>query len=122
MKYNFLVICVDQMQTFSLGCNGNKQVKTPNLDKLGLEGTSFRRAYCANTVCMPSRASMFTGLTPKQHGLTTNGMKLPEEIPTIAGVLHKNGYKTYGAGKFHVQQTHDDETIHSYENKHFWAN
>ncbi len=117
---NFLIFCVDQMQSFHLGCNGNKQVKTPNLDKLAQEGTTFSRAYCANTVCMPSRASMFTGLTPKQHGLTTNGMKLNEDLPTIAETLHNNGYRTYGAGKFHIQQTHCDESVKSLESKVSW--
>ncbi|OON93512.1 MAG: hypothetical protein ATN31_06055 [Candidatus Epulonipiscioides saccharophilum] len=121
-KPNFLVICVDQMQSYSLGINGNEQIKTPNLDELGKTGTSFNRAYCANSVCMPSRASMFTGLTPKQHGLTVNGMKLNEDLPTIAGVLHKNGYRTYGAGKFHLQPTRPLVEVDSFERMDLWEN
>ncbi|MFI3236419.1 MAG: sulfatase-like hydrolase/transferase [Lachnospiraceae bacterium] len=104
-KPNYLVFCVDQMQSFAMGCNGNTQVKTPNLDSLAAEGTSFCRAYCANTTCMPSRASIFTGLTPKQHGCISNGVMLPESIPTIVEALSNHGYRTYGSGKFHLQST-----------------
>ncbi len=104
-KMNFLIFMVDQMQSFSLGCNGNTQVKTPNLDELASEGVSFRRAYCPNPTCMPSRSSFITGLTPKQHGCITNGTNLPETIPTIPEVLHQKGYRTYCGGKFHFQAT-----------------
>lgn len=115
---NYLVFCVDQMQSFSLGCNGNTQVKTPNLDQLASEGTTFQRAYCANTTCMPSRASIFTGLTPKQHGCISNGVTLPETMPTVVDALRNHGYRTYGSGKFHLQSTNQPDT--SWESQARW--
>ena len=100
---SFLVICVDQMQGACLGIHGHPDVQTPNLDALARSGTSFRRAYCANSVCMPSRASMITGLTPRQHGVITNGTNLPGEVPTLGAALMGAGYRTHAAGKLHLQ-------------------
>ena len=103
MRPNFLVIIVDQMNSFSLGWNGNQEVQTPHLDQLGREGVSFTRAYPTNPVCQPSRASLHTGLTPRQHGLTTNGCNLDERIPTLTGTLSEHGYRTHCVGKIHLQ-------------------
>ncbi|MBF0245791.1 MAG: sulfatase-like hydrolase/transferase [Planctomycetes bacterium] len=100
---NFLVICMDQISAFSLACNGNKVVKTPNMDRLAAGGVNFTRAYCSNPVCMPNRASFITGLTPRQHGLLTNGSFLPEDVPTLGGALAAKGYRTHSVGKLHFQ-------------------
>ncbi|MCF7816405.1 MAG: sulfatase-like hydrolase/transferase [Kiritimatiellales bacterium] len=100
---NFLVICCDQLQSYSLACNGNKDVKTPNIDRLARDGCSFRRAYCNNSVCMPARSTMITGLYPRQHGCITNGTVLPESVPTLPQVLSRHGYRTHSVGKLHLQ-------------------
>lgn len=100
---NFLIFCVDQMSSFSLGCHGNPDVRTPRLDRLASEGVSFRRGYCNNSVCMPSRSTMITGLTPRQHGCLTNGTSLPARIPTITQALVDAGYRTHAVGKLHYQ-------------------
>ncbi len=103
MRPNFLIIIVDQMNSFSLGWNGNAEVQTPHLDQLCQEGVSFSRAYPTNPVCQPSRASLHTGLTPRQHGLTTNGCNLDERIPTLTGTLAAHDYRTHCVGKIHLQ-------------------
>lgn len=100
---NFLVFCVDQMQSYCLGCNGHPVVKTPNIDALAARGVNFNRAYCNNPVCMPSRATMITGKTPRQHGLLTNGNILSPEVPTVTQALADAGYRTHSAGKLHLQ-------------------
>ena len=100
---NFLVFIVDQMNSFSLGYHGNPDVRTPNIDKLCAEGASFNRAYCSNPVCSPSRATLHTGLTPRQHGLITNGCKLTDQITTLPQVLADNGFRTHCVGKIHLQ-------------------
>ena len=100
---NFLVFIVDQMNSFSLGYHGNPDVRTPNIDKLCTEGASFNRAYCSNPVCSPSRATLHTGLTPRQHGLITNGCKLTDQITTLPQVLADNGFRTHCVGKIHLQ-------------------
>ena len=100
---DFLIFIADEMQSFSLGCNGNPDVKTPNIDRLAREGCTFRRAYCNNPVCMPSRATLLTGLTPRQHGCVTNGMILQESVPTLTKALTDQGYRTHSIGKIHLQ-------------------
>ena len=100
---NFLVFCADQMQSACLGCNGNEGIETPNIDALAAGGTTFRRAYVNNSVCQPSRASMITGKTPRQHGLLTNGCCLSEDVPTLTGAVAQAGYRTHAVGKLHLQ-------------------
>ncbi len=100
---SFLFFCADQMQSACLGIHDHPDVRTPNLDRLAREGTSFTRAYCPNPVCMPSRSSVITGLTPRGHGVISNGHKLPEQLPTFPGVLADAGYRTHAAGKLHLQ-------------------
>ena len=91
---NFLIFVVDQMQSFSLGCHGNPDVRTPNLDRLAQSGVSFTRAYCNNPACAPSRATILTGLTPRQHGCITCGNILPEHVPTVTQALANAGLST----------------------------
>jgi len=100
---SFLIFCTDQMQSFCVGAHGNADVSTPNLDRLAESGTTFRRAYCANPVCTPSRASLITGLTPRQHGVLTNGTPLPEHVTTATAALAAAGYRTHAVGKLHLQ-------------------
>lgn len=100
---NFLFICCDQLQSYALGCNGNPDVKTPNIDRLASDGCSFRRAYCNNSVCMPARSTLITGMYARQHGCITNGTKLPESVPTLPQALIRHGYRTHAVGKHHFQ-------------------
>jgi arylsulfatase A-like enzyme len=121
---NFLVICMDQISAFSIACNGNKVVKTPNMDRLAAQGVNFTRAYCSNPVCMPNRASFITGLTPRQHGLLTNGSFLPENVPTIGEALIQKGYRTHSVGKLHFQPVGPNKVgdgRESLEAGHRWA-
>lgn len=125
MAPNFLILIVDQMNSFSLGRNGNPDVKTPNLDRLCREGVGFRRAYTSNPVCQPSRATLHTGLTPRQHGLITNGCSLDARIPTVTGVLAANGYRTHCVGKIHLHpfstdQLNADGDPVSWESRDHW--
>lgn len=100
---SFLVFCLDQVGAHSLGAYGNTDVRTPNIDRLASQGRLAQRAYCNNPVCMPSRATLVTGLTPRQHGCITNGVPLPENVPTLGDALGGVGYRTFSAGKLHLQ-------------------
>ncbi|MBI2438106.1 MAG: sulfatase-like hydrolase/transferase [Lentisphaerae bacterium] len=101
-KPNVLIFCVDQMRADYLSCAGNPVVKTPNLDSLASRGVIFQRSYCNNPICMPARATMFTGLLPRDHGLRTNGQFMRPDLPTLLGVLAGAGYRTHAAGKLHL--------------------
>ncbi len=101
-RLSFLCLVVDQMRGDHMGCAGNPVIRTPNLDRLAASGTRFSRAYCNNPLCMPSRATLFTGQTPRGHGVRTNGIPLAREIPTVPGALAEAGYRTHSVGKIHL--------------------
>lgn len=80
-KPNVLIFCVDEMRADYMGCAGNKIIQTPNLDTLASQGVLFKRSYCNNPICMPARASMFTGLLPRDHGVRVNGYLPHKDSP-----------------------------------------
>jgi arylsulfatase A-like enzyme len=100
---NVLLILTDQHRADHMSCAGNPIVKTPNLDRLAQEGIRFTNAYCANPMCMPNRASIFTGVYPNVHGLRSNGINLPNRVETFVETMRKRGYVTYNVGKMHLQ-------------------
>ena len=102
-KKNVLFIITDQHRADHMSCAGNPIIKTPNLDKLASEGVRFTSVYVANPICMPNRASIFTGLYPNMHGARTAGMNLPMDVPTFTEALLNDGYHTIQIGKLHLQ-------------------
>ena len=111
---NFLIIITDQQRGDALGCawpqwrDGGGQaagavLQTPNLDRLAAEGVRLTRAYVNNPLCMPSRSTLLTGLTPRGHGVRTNGINLDPRLPTITGALAAAGYRTHSVGKIHTR-------------------
>ena len=110
--FNVLFIAADDLNC-SLGCYGNLDVLSPNLDRLASEGTLFRKAYCQQAVCNPSRASLMTGLRPdtiKVWDLRTDfRMAVPDAV-TLPQHFKNNGYFTRCIGKmFHNMGDLDDE-------------
>jgi arylsulfatase len=99
---NFLIICTDQMRADHVGCAGNPVIRTPHLDALAAQGVNLGRAYANNPMCMPGRATLFTGLTPRGHRVRTNGIPLDRSIPTLPGALAEVGYHTALIGKVHL--------------------
>ncbi len=100
---NILIITTDQQRTDSLSCYGSTFTDTPHLDRLAAEGVCLERAYCANPVCTPARASIFTGRYPSRHGAWNVGMNVPEEELMISHRLADVGYRTHYIGKAHFQ-------------------
>ena len=66
---NLVFILTDNHGAWTLGCYGNQDIRTPNLDRMASEGMQFMRAMASNPVCSPTRATYLTGLIPSQHGL-----------------------------------------------------
>ena len=100
---NILIFMTDGHRADTLGCYGNPILKTPNVDALAREGVRFTRAFCPHTVCMPTRATVFTGRYPHTHGVRANGIPLPKGEVTLPQVLAGNGYRTGAAGKLHFE-------------------
>src|ERR1700744_5790929 len=105
-----LFITTDQQRFDSLGVNGNKFCRTPNIDALARNGINYTRAYNQNTVCMPARSSMLTGQYVRTHGVFANGVPLPVDAPSVARYLkEKAGYKTALIGKAHFEPAFDQK-------------
>lgn len=100
-KPNVLLIMTDQHRMDAIGAYGNGVIRTPNLDALAAGGTRFTNCWTPHPVCMPSRASIFTGRYPSAHGVRTNGIRLAKHEVTLAQAMRDSGYETFGAGKFH---------------------
>jgi len=112
---NILLLTTDEQHCRTLGAYGNPEVRTPHLDQLGEEGVVFDRAYCANPLCSPSRASILTGQYPSRHGCWTVGVNLPSDAWSVADVLARSGYQTAALGKMHLQAAHPNEGNESAE-------
>ena len=102
-KPNILFIVTDDQRFDTIHALGNKEIITPNLDKLAQRGTSFVRAHIAGgtcgAVCMPSRAMILSGRNP--FHLEELGGNIPEHHKTLAETFKNNGYETIGLGKWH---------------------
>ncbi|MBD2841889.1 sulfatase family protein [Erythrobacter rubeus] len=104
---NILLIMTDQHRADHTGFGGNRVVQTPHLDGLAARGTVFDKAYVANPICMPNRASIMTGLMPSAHGSTMNGISLDWGARTFARSAREAGYRTALIGKSHLQIMND---------------
>lgn len=100
---NVILIMCDDLGWGDVGFNGNKKIKTPNLDRLAAQGTKFNRFYSGGSVCSPTRASCLTGRNPFRMGIYTanKGFMKPEEI-TLPELLKTKGYNTGHFGKWHL--------------------
>lgn len=110
---NVLFIAIDDLRP-ELGCYGQTQIKSPNIDKLADEGMLFERAYCQVPVCGASRASLLSGIRPTRQRFVTFYSKVEEEVPgavTLPEHFKNNGYHTISLGKvFH----HGDDSEQSW--------
>ena len=109
-KNNVLLIVVDDLNT-SLGCYGNKEVKTPNIDRLAAMGVMFDRAYCQYPLCNPSRVSFLSGKRPENTGVYVLNVPARKALPDavlLPQYFKNQGYYTAGAGKvFHNAKMSD---------------
>lgn len=117
---NFLVLYCDQLRADALGCYGSSIGATPVLDRFAGEGVLFENHYATNPVCMPSRASLFTGQHPQAHGVLDNGVPLRECEPTLPGVLAGSGYRTHSIGKIHLTPTEAEAASGCRESTALW--
>jgi arylsulfatase A-like enzyme len=99
---NLILIIADDVSASDIGCYGNPDVRTPNLDRLAAEGQMWSRAYLTASVCSPSRCSIITGRYPHNTGAAELHTALPEGQPLFPRQLREIGYWTAQAGKWHL--------------------
>ncbi len=99
---NVVVVFPDGHRGHDLGHVGNRQVMTPNLDRLARESVCFQHAYATSTVCTPSRGSLLTGLHAAHHMAMANELPVRTDVPSIGTELRDHGYATGYIGKWHL--------------------
>ncbi|MHC4443545.1 MAG: sulfatase family protein [Planctomycetota bacterium] len=99
---NVIILMTDQMRAQAMGCAGNQQVYTPNLDRLADEGVYLSNMIANNPVCCPARATIMTGMYPHRHGMIVNDLRFRERNRTLAEMLVDEGYATAFVGKWHL--------------------
>lgn len=102
-KPNILFLLTDDQRYDTIHRLGNEQIKTDNLDRLVEDGVSFSNAHIASgtsgAVCMPSRSMIHSGRS--LFHIQGVGENIPQNHITLGEALQKEGYNTYGIGKWH---------------------
>ena len=100
-KPHVLLLINDEHRPDVLPIEGDRQVRTPTLDRFINEGVYFRNAYTSSPICVPARQSFISGLYPRNCGSLNFGDPMPTEVRTIPGYLGNYGYYSCAAGKMH---------------------
>jgi arylsulfatase A-like enzyme len=102
-KPNIVFLFADDLGYGDLGCYGQKTIRTPNLDRLAVQGTRFTDCYAGSTVCAPSRCSLMTGYH-MGHAHIRGNVRVPlrYQDKTVAEVLKAAGYTTGIIGKWGI--------------------
>lgn len=100
---DFLIFLSDQHDGRIQAHNGDRIVRTPNLDALAAEGVCFSDAYTPCPLCVPARMSLLTGQLPSKTGVFTNSGSIHPEMPTFLHSLANAGYETVLCGRMHFE-------------------
>ncbi|MFD0676131.1 MULTISPECIES: sulfatase-like hydrolase/transferase [unclassified Paenibacillus] len=120
---NIVFILSDDQGAWAMGCAGNSEIRTPNLDRIASEGMRFSSFFCTSPVCSPARASLLTGRIPSQHGVhdwiceDPAGAESPEYLQGQIGytdILKANGYHCGISGKWHLGNSFQAQKGFSY--------
>jgi arylsulfatase A-like enzyme len=101
-KPNIVFLFADQLRYQACGFAGDERARTPNIDRLAAEGTSFENAVSCFPLCGPMRASLFTGKYPTSTGTFRNDIRCMPDPDAIGHVLQNGGYKNAYIGKWHL--------------------
>ena len=132
---NVIFILSDDQGPWAMGCAGNDEIDTPNLDRLAATGMRFDNFFCASPVCSPARATLLTGRIPSQHGVQdwlaagntvaeyepARGGELTEYLkgqPGYTDFLAEAGYHCGISGKWHMGDSHHAQKSFEYWQVH----
>ncbi len=114
---NVVLVVADDLAAWMLGCYGNREIHTPNIDRLSTAGTVFSNSYCCTPISSASCATLLSGRTPRQHGIQDFLTAKPETNPDqgqaappasfanellASDVLAQAGYRCGYVGKWHL--------------------
>ncbi len=143
---NIVLIVADDLGYGDVGFNGQKLIKTPNIDRLAADGLRFNQFYAGTTVCAPSRSALMTGQHTGHTFIRGNKGMIPEgqqpiadSVTTLAEMLKKTGYTTAAFGKWglgpvgsegdpnrqgfdHFYGYNCQSLAHRYYPEHLWKN
>lgn len=131
---NIIFILADDLGYGDLGCYGQQQIRTPNLDSMARKGMRFTQHYAGSPVCAPSRAVLMTGRDPGHARVRGNyekgpqgfgaGLALKDEDLTIAEILKARGYQTGLVGKWGlgVQGTSGEPRLQGFDYSYGYLN
>ena len=103
-KPNVVLIYIDDLGYGDIGCYDCEDIPTPHIDRLAKEGVRFTASYITNPPCCPSRCALMMGQYGQRFGKygMSRGLPIPEDRPTLAKFMGKNGYVTGQIGKWDV--------------------
>ena len=101
-KPNILFVFSDQHRWSDLGCYGNREVLSPNLDGFAAGAVRFNHGISNAPLCVPMRGTMMTGRFPLRHRAITNDLPIRDDGTSIAHALNAAGYHTAYIGKWHL--------------------
>ncbi|WP_229707617.1 sulfatase family protein [Sphingobacterium alkalisoli] len=99
---NILVIMADDLDSRQLSCYGGMNLQTTHIDRLASEGVKFNNLVASEAMCVPTRASLFTGLYPVRHGAYQNHKPVNPDLKSVVHYLAEQGYRVGLTGKDHV--------------------
>lgn len=102
-KPNIVCFVGEGLRWDELSSTGNELLQTPNMDRIGREGCTFHNGFVVNALCLPSRATMLTGMYSHTTGAVSNVEgKIPPRFPLVSDLLQQAGYETAFLGKSHI--------------------
>lgn len=101
-KFNIIIIMADDLDSRQLSCYGGQNIKTKHIDELASEGLKFNQIIASEAICVPTRASLFTGQYPLKHGAYQNHKPVYDNLKSVNHYLRNLGYRVGLTGKNHV--------------------
>ena len=101
VRPNIVLVMADDLNWNDLGCYGNKDIKTPNMDQLAREGLRFTHCFTATAMCSPTRQQLYTGVFPVRNGAYPNHSKVKPSARSLVHHFKPLGYRVGLVGKRH---------------------